>query len=90
MEIGFSSTDGCLPFMFVENDLKGTKMAEKKVEVRTYHVDYICDKCGEGFMRSTGMMLDSYPPQYPLKCSECGHEQTFSKCYPVVGHERID
>lgn len=52
-------------------------MSEKRIEVNTYIVRYICDECGEGEMFPTGTCLDSLPPQYPHKCHKCGASKTF-------------
>ena len=51
-------------------------MAEKRTEVRTIMVRLMCDKCGEGEMKPTGVALMSHPPQYPHKCDKCGAETT--------------
>lgn len=62
-------------------------MAETFTPVRPVSVDYECDKCHNGHMRSTGVMLTSDPPQYPHECDECGHAQTFDRMYPYVYYE---
>ncbi len=53
-------------------------MAETKTEVTTYRIDYACDECGKGFMRSNGITLTSLPPQYDHACTECGATKRFS------------
>lgn len=61
----------------------------KKREVRTYKVELICDECGVP-MEFTGMMLTSYPPQYPHKCPKCGKHETVFECYPKIEYEYVD
>ena len=57
-------------------------MAEIEHEVKTYTIRYLCDECGKGWMKPTGMTLTSYPLQYPHVCSECGRNDTFWDKYP--------
>lgn len=47
-------------------------------------VDYRCDKCNEGFMRSTGITLTMNPPLFPHKCSKCGHVENFHEVFPHI------
>jgi hypothetical protein len=64
-------------------------MSETRTEVRPVEIDYVCDACGVGHMRSTGISLMSSPPQYPHKCDKCGAEQTFTNArYPRVMYEK--
>lgn len=60
-------------------------MAEHQTPVEWFRVDYVCDSCGEGFMRPTGVMLASSPPQYPHRCNKCDCAKTFRVQYPHVG-----
>jgi len=63
-------------------------MPERKKEVKTYKIEYVCDECGEGDMRPTGICLTSNPPQYPHTCTVCGHEKRFrDKKYPLTVYE---
>lgn len=63
---------------------------EKKIEVKTYQIDYICDTCNEGKMRPTGISFPTNPPQYPHVCDKCGAAQTFrNKIYPAIIHAII-
>jgi hypothetical protein len=61
-------------------------MSEKVTPVQTVLVDYVCDSCGEGEMRPTGLVIDTYPQQYPHFCSKCGTGKTFPVTYPMVRH----
>ena len=64
------------------------EMSERRTEVKTFRVDYICDTCGKGIMCSTGVTLMSNPPQYPHMCLECDATQTFTGItYPRLEHE---
>ena len=61
-------------------------MPELSKEVCTYSVSYICDECGKGEMRATGVMLTSNPPQFPHKCNSCGVEKVFRAKYPQIAY----
>jgi len=66
---------------------------ETRKQVVTVQVDYKCPKCDKGYLRHTGRVLTSYPPQYPHRCNnpECDYGETFSdKCYPHLEYEVID
>lgn len=53
-------------------------MLKRKYVKRAYVEEAYCDKCG-ALMRHTGMVLTSYPAQYPFECSnpECDGRTTF-------------
>ena len=53
-------------------------MLKKKYIKRAYVEEAYCDKCG-AIMRHTGVVLTSYPAQYPYECSnpECDGRITF-------------
>jgi len=53
-------------------------------------VDYVCDECGKGRYRSTGIGLLSSPPQYQHICNECGDERMFAEAYPLIQYVPID
>ena len=53
-------------------------------KVESTQVDEKCPKCGQGYMRPTGIVLTSNPPQYPHKCQSCGHEQIYGMQYPYI------
>lgn len=59
---------------------------EKRTElkVRIFRIEMMCDKCNEGQMKPTGMVYETYPPQYPHKCDKCGYENTFDEVYPRI------
>jgi len=59
-------------------------MAETSKPMVAHQLDYACDACGQGVMKSTGVVLASYPAQYPHRCSECGSASTFHKQYPCI------
>ena len=62
---------------------------QKKTEVRSFEVSYICDKCNDGEMIFTGITLTSYPPQYQHKCEKCFSIQNFKIAYPTVTYEPL-
>lgn len=53
-------------------------MLKKKYIKRMYIEIPICDKCG-AVMRHTGIVLDSFPAQYPYVCTntECDGHTTY-------------
>jgi transposase-like protein len=55
--------------------------------VQTQQVDERCPVCGQGWMRSTGIVLTSNPPLYPHKCTSCNYQQTYSVQYPYMIYE---
>lgn len=59
-------------------------MTEKSKPMVAHQVDYVCDSCNEGLMRSTGMVLTSMPAQYPHRCDACDSPSTFLKQYPCI------
>jgi len=64
---------------------------EEIKEVKTFKVDYKCPKCGKGYLRPTGTVLTSYPPQYPHKCTKCDYMETFmDKTYPYYTYKEIE
>lgn len=65
-------------------------MREDRRQVHTYVVHLMCEKC-PGEMLPTGVALLSHPPQYPHKCSQCGHEDTprGGKHYPHTEHDAV-
>ena len=57
---------------------------ETKMQINTRMVEYKCDKCGEGKMIPTGIVLLTYPGQYEHKCNNCGFIMNFFAKYPYV------
>lgn len=51
---------------------------------------WVCDECGKGEMKPTGMQLMSNPPQIEHQCSnkECRHVETArGESYPKIHYE---
>lgn len=46
-------------------------MLKKRYIKKLYIEEAICDKCGSE-MNHTGMVLTSWPEQYPYQCPKCG------------------
>lgn len=70
---------------------------ETRTEVKLIQVDYRCPRCNEGFLRHTGIVLTSYPVQYPHECNnpDCDYAETFRGIsYPyneqVMGETTIE
>lgn len=66
-------------------------MAEFKQEVKTYEVNYQCDKCGKGnmvFIAGSPCLLSS-PPKYLHTCNnkECREVANFTHTYPYTTTE---
>lgn len=59
-------------------------MPEKRIKYDAYVVKMICDKCGKGEMTAGNIMLTSYPPKFPHKCSNCGYEANYFHRYPYT------
>lgn len=58
--------------------------------VRTIQVNYDCDKCGRGNMKSTGMgSINNLYSQFYHKCDICGAEEKFNKIYPYIKYETV-
>ena len=51
-------------------------MIKRKYIKRAYIEEAYCNKCGTA-MEFTGMVLTSYPQQYPYHCPKCKQIQTF-------------
>lgn len=65
---------------------------EERTPVRMIQVDYKCPECKTGYLRHTGMVLTSDPPQFPHKCNNpnCHYRETFmNKSYPYIDYEPI-
>jgi len=60
---------------------------EEREKVKTIKVDYKCPKCDVGYLRPSGTVLTSYPPQYPHKCTECDYTENFNRTYPYIEYE---
>ena len=52
--------------------------------VNSRQVDFRCPECQNGWMRPSGIVLTSNPPQYPHTCTSCSYKQTFGVRYPYV------
>ena len=65
-------------------------MAEIKSEVKTFQIDMVCDKCGQGYMLPVGnMVLATYPIQYPHQCTNCGNVENYIIKYPYIVEEKL-
>lgn len=58
---------------------------EKRFEVVPVGVKYVCDKCEEGEMQSTGKnMKMADPPKFEHECIKCKRIEYFAKKYPTI------
>jgi DNA replicative helicase MCM subunit Mcm2 (Cdc46/Mcm family) len=62
-------------------------MPEKKVRVKIFKLEYICDKCKKGKMEPEGTVFFTNPIQYPHVCNKCGELQNFRINYPYTTYE---
>lgn len=66
---------------------------ETRKQLITIRVDYKCPECETGYLRPTGKVLMSSPPQYPHRCDnyKCNYIKTFrNKKYPHLDYEESD
>lgn len=59
-------------------------MSETRTPRRPISVDYTCDECDAGQMRSTGITLTVSPPIFPHQCDMCGRMDNFRVSYPYI------
>lgn len=67
-------------------------MPEIRSEVKEVEVDYLCPRCNKGYLRPTGMVLATYPPQFPHFCNnpDCDYTETFRDIrYPYIEYKKI-
>jgi len=65
-------------------------MSEFERESRAIQVCQSCEHCDEGQMMATGMVLTSFPAQYPHVCDDCGHKETYKNSYPFIKYKAIN
>lgn len=66
-------------------------MSEVRRQVKTFAVDMMCPKCGEGTMRPDGpFVLMTSPPKYPHICERCGYVESYYESYPRIEYEVIN
>ncbi len=58
-------------------------MAITYYKVDQYSVDWICDKCKEGFMRPYATIIKTKTDLIRHKCNKCIHTQSFPVVYPM-------
>lgn len=64
-------------------------MAEREASAHAIYVDYVCDRCGEGLMEPHGKVAYLTDPiKFPHRCTNCGHEQSFTEKYPTIRYRR--
>ena len=63
----------------------------ESLQIKQVLVDrFLCEKCG-ATMQFYGVVLTSWPPQYPYTCPECHHQQISDKShYPIYYLELSD
>ena len=70
-----------------------TNNTVERREVRVFQVDYKCPKCGNGYLRPTGIVCSMNPPKRPHKCSnpDCDYAETIiGNAYPYIEFEPIE
>ncbi len=61
-----------------------------RTEVRVYRIELPCEEkdCNGTMESCAGMVLTTYPAQYPHKCTKCGTEIHISGVkYPYIEHK---
>jgi predicted RNA-binding Zn-ribbon protein involved in translation (DUF1610 family) len=53
-------------------------------KIKTEYADEKCPQCGKGWMRPSGIVQPTTPPQYEHSCTNCGHKQTYGIRYPYI------
>ena len=61
----------------------------KEVQVNTFVVSYLCDKCNEGEMIDAGVGLTQNPMLYKHQCNKCFDIQYFPVNYPAIRYEPV-
>jgi hypothetical protein len=51
---------------------------------------YLCDKCGEGGLVSTGNLFPNWPAKYEHICDCCNARSLLNESYPRVDFDVID
>jgi DNA-directed RNA polymerase subunit RPC12/RpoP len=63
---------------------------EKRFEVKSIGIKYICDTCGEGEMSPTGgLKMFETNATYPHICERCGAEKDLLEKYPLIRYEFV-
>ena len=65
----------------------------ERKEVRVFQVDYRCPKCGEGYLRPTGIVCSLNPPVRPHKCNnpDCDYGEIITgNAYPYMDYKPIN
>lgn len=63
-------------------------MKKVKKEVKTNIIKAMCE-CG-GEYKPTGIVLTTYPEQYPHDCSKCGKREVFYEQYPKFEYVEVE
>lgn len=53
-------------------------------QVTTSQVDERCPKCGQGWMRPTGIVNNTNPATYEHSCNRCGNVSFYTVRYPYT------
>lgn len=68
--------------------MEGPEIREEEVKVVMEHM--YCPSCGTE-MKFTGIVLTSYPAQYPHECPKCGYRYTTMEgMYPLLKYKPIN
>jgi len=65
---------------------------ETRICVNTYEVNIWCDECSKKpnpscKLKFSGVVLTSFPPQYPHYCELCNKSFTLLKKYPYIEYK---
>lgn len=59
-------------------------MPEQCYDIKLIGVRYVCDTCGKGEMRFSGIERFTNPPIYQHVCSDCGARADLFVQYPTI------
>ena len=65
-------------------------MPELRHKCEVYRVDMKCPYCDKGYMKPTGVVLSTFPEQYPHVCDVCGYCETYYTTYPFNEYVEIN
>lgn len=63
---------------------------EIKWEAKTYHVEYGCDLCGDGYMEYKPGLLSETGDKYIHVCDNCGYTMVLDRMYPYTETKYVE
>jgi hypothetical protein len=63
-------------------------MKPRETPMQPVRIEAGCDKC-DGTLVFDGIVLTSYPPQYPHTCDRCGWRNNLREHYPTIEYRPL-